>query len=585
MEIRKITVKNIKGFSTPDNIIEAQIKPRRYNLLVAPNGYGKSSLACAFSSLKRGSISVEKEDKFLQDKNLDCSLKLELDDGSILCADNDQNTISQNFNVYVINKLVTVRATAPKIHGYQVPHGEIVVPPVVIDKSIPPQINLGYEVRKMSQCIAPNGKLMPNLSKLFAERSFILAIGNILSIFDKYEDESNRRSKLLENVINDIKAIPSTQTATTTNDTFSAPSLDKVFSEPLFCEFIKSLSSFFSTYSRLQQFLAFYEIVELYRIDKDKIKGKCERAEYERNKEKFNKTLLSLNTTSRKLCAVEQNNQLVLKFPKAKTISNGQRDLLSFYARLFYFKSVLKKDKKYILIIDEVFDYLDDANFIAAQYYLSDIVNTHGVDVYAVVLTHLSPRYFQSSIFSPKKLNIQFLDKKVTFNSSKLITLISARTGLVNKDLQDAISSFLFHFNPREEELKNEMQREGLDINAITYTSTKDIRTYVFNQLDCYQKNNHYDCLAVALAVRIKIEEYFYNKILCEEEQKTFIETHTTKKKLDYVEDKLNIEVEDKYRLLSPIYNHLHDTSDFYRIASSLMNKVVQKLIQEVVEK
>ena len=294
---------------------------------------------------------------------------------------------------------------------------------------------------------------------------------------------------------------------------------------------------------------------------------------------------MSLNTTSRKLCAVEQNNQLVLKFPKAKTISNGQRDLLSFYARLFYFKSVLKKDKKYILIIDEVFDYLDDANFIAAQYYLSDIVNTHGVDVYAVVLTHLSPRYFQSSIFSPKKLNIQFLDKKVTFNSSKLIPLISARTGLENKDLQDAISSFLFHFNPREEELKNEMQREGLDINAITYTSTKDIRTYVFNQLDCYQKNNHYDCLAVALAVRIKIEEYFYNKILCEEEQKTFIETHTTKKKLDYVEDKLNIEVEDKYRLLSPIYNHLHDTSDFYRIASSLMNKVVQKLIQEVVEK
>jgi hypothetical protein len=33
-----------------------------------------------------------------------------------------------------------------------------------------------------------------------------------------------------------------------------------------------------------------------------------------------------------------------------------------------------RPDKKYILIIDEVFDYLDDANTMAAQYYLSQIV-------------------------------------------------------------------------------------------------------------------------------------------------------------------------------------------------------------------
>ena len=65
----------------------------------------------------------------------------------------------------------------------------------------------------------------------------------------------------------------------------------------------------------------------------------------------------------------EKNGELILEFPKAETISNGQKDVLTFAAELMIFKASINKDKKYLLIIDKVFDYLDDANTLAAQYY------------------------------------------------------------------------------------------------------------------------------------------------------------------------------------------------------------------------
>ena len=51
--ISNITIKNIKGFSDKDNSIDVDIKSGKINILVAPNGYGKSSITAAFKSLKK----------------------------------------------------------------------------------------------------------------------------------------------------------------------------------------------------------------------------------------------------------------------------------------------------------------------------------------------------------------------------------------------------------------------------------------------------------------------------------------------------------------------------------------------------
>ena len=51
--ITNITIDNIKGFGTENNSIDVIIKPKKVNILVAPNGFGKSSITTAFNLLKR----------------------------------------------------------------------------------------------------------------------------------------------------------------------------------------------------------------------------------------------------------------------------------------------------------------------------------------------------------------------------------------------------------------------------------------------------------------------------------------------------------------------------------------------------
>lgn len=72
--ISKITVKNIKGFSDRDNSIDVDIKSGKINILVAPNGYGKSSITAAFKSLTKTKIKVEKEDIYKENEQLETSL-------------------------------------------------------------------------------------------------------------------------------------------------------------------------------------------------------------------------------------------------------------------------------------------------------------------------------------------------------------------------------------------------------------------------------------------------------------------------------------------------------------------------------
>lgn len=49
--ITNIKVKNIKGYGDPATSIDFELKTNKVNLLYAPNGSGKSSLAASFASL------------------------------------------------------------------------------------------------------------------------------------------------------------------------------------------------------------------------------------------------------------------------------------------------------------------------------------------------------------------------------------------------------------------------------------------------------------------------------------------------------------------------------------------------------
>lgn len=583
MEIKEIKIENIKGFGTIDNVINVNIKPNKYNLLVAPNGFGKSSIAMAFNGLKKTRLAISDDNKHNQNDILDARLEIKLDNGTTLAADSTHNDISSVFKVFVISNPVTVRATAPRKKGFAIPHGELIVEPIIIETNIPKQIDLGYSYKNMKKNLKSNKGLLPNISYLLDDSKFYECIEVITSELEKFEKTGTRRDRLLNNVIKDFESFNG-KNLEEIKSMFSSESLDKLSSDVSYNKILDAIKVFCpESYCSIEKFFVFYQLIILYRKDKAKFKNKCIRAEYELTKKRFNVNLKSIDTTGRKLKASESKGKLMIKFPKANLISNGQRDLLSLYSKLFYFKSNLRKGKKYLLIIDEVFDYLDDANFIAAQYYLSDIVNEHDSDIFVVLLTHLSPRYFHSNIFSKKKLNIQFLDKSLSTDESQLNDLINLRNSIDSKsELYNDISKYLFHYYNQSKDLNEVFRENDASEKCIAFSSSSAIRQYAFDQLDKYKSNETYDCIGVALAIRIKIEETFYNKITRDEDKEKFLDTHSTKKKLDFVEDILHMEIPDAYRLLSPIYNYMHENSDFYRIASSLTNKVVQRLIKGV---
>lgn len=91
--ITNFTLKNIKGFGDPPMSLDVEIKSDKINLLIAPNGFGKSSLAVAFESVKPSKLAVEKENKYKNNENLDSSLSLTID-GVTYSADINNNTIS-----------------------------------------------------------------------------------------------------------------------------------------------------------------------------------------------------------------------------------------------------------------------------------------------------------------------------------------------------------------------------------------------------------------------------------------------------------------------------------------------------------
>src|SRR5690606_37040219 len=114
-------------------------------------------------------------------------------------------------------------------------------------------------------------------------------------------------------------------------------------------------------------------------------------------KESFEDIIKAFGATWKDVKPVTRKGSLVVAFPPAIHISNGQRDSLCFAAELRKIeRSISSRD--IILVIDEVFDYLDDANLVAVQYYITRLIKKIREKqriVYPLIFTHLNPYYFR----------------------------------------------------------------------------------------------------------------------------------------------------------------------------------------------
>lgn len=553
--ISKIEIENVKGYGIPGKTINLNLSATKINLCIAPNGFGKSSLATAFGSLNRNKLDVTEDNKHYEHKANNSILKVTLD-GVDYEASHRSNNISPVLKVFVIHNRTCVDYTK-RVFARIVNVTAFTKIEEIIICNVPKSYAPSYRISRIRREFGNNGKILSSIEDLLSNAFFLETLPSIYDILTKYQ--AAIRKTIIKNITDNINSLAGNTDAvlnSINNDWFA-----EIESEPYYAEFLRTYSSIFEGKSKLYQFSVFYQILYLWDKERVNVKAIVDRAKYERYRDRINANLQLLNTTGQSIQATEKEGKLVIVFPLADTMSNGQRDVLTFAAELMIIKSSLRQDKKYLIIIDEVFDYLDDANTLAAQYYLSDIVKSNTDNIYIMLLTHLNPYTFRNYVFNPKMINEVYLCETQPLASADVKSFIAFREWLNPKtypdrqNLYDNMSRDLFHYNPNATDHSAEIASHRRPCVKSTWGDPTRFKTMLISELNKYLNNDPiYDPYAVAIALRLRVEKVMYSDLPNQALKDAFVETHTTNKKLEFCEDN-GIIVPDAYFIVNSIHN------------------------------
>lgn len=579
--ITNIKIENIKGFGITNNSFDLEIKPRKVNILVAPNGFGKSSITAAFNSLAKGKIKVEEVNMHKKDTTLIPSLSIVLD-GANLIANPTTNTINKEITCVIINNRLKVQTISKTFGGFSTTKGFLSIDSITVVDSIPQKVSDLYKYSDVKRNFGVNGKILPNLSDYFSQNDFLDRIQFSFECFEKFE--TKKRSDLVDEIKISIQQLKGTKEEIIANiqDSF----FEKIEQDEFYNRFGEIFKDIIGI-SLFDKFNLFYQLRFLFKNKKESLLKASRRASYDIFKSKFDRNISHLNTTWKEISSRETKDELVVEFPYADEISNGQRDVLTFIIQLLKFKSILKHGKKYLLIIDEVFDYLDDANIIAAQYYLSNLLKKDDCVIYPILFTHLDPKYFRNYIFKPSLLNIQYLKKVEAVGSNAMKSFIAYREQLdknipEQELLYNDLSKFFFHYNPNTIDRSSDIPTQP-NLKT-TWAKGINLKLYVLEELNKYLGANvTYDPYAVSLGIRFRLEKLIYD-LLDDDKRIEFIDTHQTDKKLKYAEEH-SVLIPDAYYYLSAIHNdadHLKNPNDEKSCVYKLNHSVIQNIIKNI---
>ncbi len=98
--ITNVTIEKVKGIGYKS--FDLEIKENKYNLLLAPNGFGKSSFFAAFDSLRATKMELKDTNVPIGGDNVSCKLSI-TDNGDTLTADNTSNKFNSRYNNTALN--------------------------------------------------------------------------------------------------------------------------------------------------------------------------------------------------------------------------------------------------------------------------------------------------------------------------------------------------------------------------------------------------------------------------------------------------------------------------------------------------
>lgn len=579
--ITKIKITNIKGFGTDHNELDVQLSESRINILVAPNGFGKTSLTTAFKCVSENGkrLVVHKDLMYQKNENLHPVLRLEENNVKYV-ADRSKNEIADKFNCQIINGLLKADTKSVKIGSYTNTTAILAIDEVILG-TIPQNPQKAYKLATIRSNFGEKGKMLHDISPLFENVNLLDSILGLNDVFEKFK--AKKRDKIVEDVICNINEAKANIKKIKANVDLSFIQADGYYQT-----FATNLKQYYSNFSDWEIFSAFYQFKYMFEQHKDWLSKQINYLKYVQFKKKLDKNLKDFNSSWKTdLKSVGEKGVLKVKFLKADELSNGQRDVMSFIVQLMNVRNKLKSKKKNIVIIDEIFDYMDDANLTAAQYYLTKYLEINKGNIYIIILSHLDPVFFKNYIFSPKKINVCYLSKQTINVSESMKAFICFRNNLNKEDksdkqIYDDLSTFFFHYNPSNKDLTAVVKpQKNL---RTTWFKDDNLKVYLVDELNKYlSDSNDYDPYSVCLAIRIRVEKLAYDKLKKETDKQSFLGEYKTKDRLSKAED-LGASIPDSFYVMGAIYNdaeHLHDNENDKKCIYKLCNKVIKNIIKE----
>ena len=590
--IKSIQIKNIRGFGETNNKFEINLIPNKPCFLVAPNGFGKSSIAKAFNSLgNRNRIDIKIEDIHKKNEDLIPEVTINISD-EVFTANNEKNEILKQLQITVINNSILPKVKKRKTAtGFNVQSAEIKIPDINIIDKIPEKVTSDfYKITAVKRTINNKNNDWVNITDLMNNPKFLIEAYYLL---DKFQKRTSNK-KILD-FLNSQEKI---------NDEI----YEKIKNEEF--ESLVSIIIEFLKITKLEASLIAIQLIWVYLNNIDSIKNLFNYNVYIENKQ-FAESFFNIDswfTLRPKEINVKDKKSTYKKygieFPNATDISNGERDVTVFLASLLnsYFTLNLQK-KDIVLIIDEVFDYLDDSNLIVVQYFLNKFIEkckSMGVKIYPIILTHLDTYYFSNYAF--KDFSVFYLNKWRAEKDINIESLIILRNKLnrkdaTEKDLYQNISKHFLHFHTDNFDIdKNSFVQylkkyKCLHNNKIdNILKAENFKVVCLESLKNYVENRkNYEPVSVCIGLRIIVEEIVHNKLfkfnpsLCN----GFLDVNETIKKLNYANNYIN--VSGDYYLLSTIYNevlHIKNDQDnssrlFLKLDNIFIREIIKRILSE----
>lgn len=579
MIIKSIQIKNVRGIQ--DKTIQLEMIPNKPSILVAPNGSGKSSFAFAFQWLNRLRMKLDESDAYGNDINNKPQLVITTDeDGEkAYLANENSNAINRKFGVFVINN--GLKASTPGLrNGALMGRAKIVVPDIELLSFRPEDGNLQDDDFEPTYGItgAPQG-MYPSITSLLTNHHF-------MSLCDYDNLNLTKRPAM---TINDQIELIKTYTGTIQQRHAKVVSDNKDTLEQIgqVKHVFDIIRRFCPEDTDARVLLKAIKMVTLAYRHSEEFKKRIYYANYKLNEESTRKLFEAIKKTWKDIKPHREHDKLILRIGDAQRISNGERDILILLGMLQKAKNSFTKQDN-ILVIDEVFDYLDDANLIAAQHYVNLFIKElkeNGKNIYPIILSHINPTYFRTFAF--RDMKVYYLNPLQYPNASdNMMKLVRKRDELERNDRAkaDLISKYMLHYHTDYTRPMDEVV--GMD--DPNWNSIPIFKNYCLRQTEEYLNGQRYDSLAVCVELREMIEKICYSNLHTAEQQAYFLdEAHGTEAKIDYVES-LGIVLPETFSLLGLVYNDpLHPNNknkiDLRQtLYSRLENKTICGMVEEI---